>query len=108
MTELVITVGIGKGTWNAAKEVISKEAWGKIFVVTNAFGKEKFEAPSHAVFIVLDEQQSLVDMIATLKEAFKGKTTDLEVGVNITSGTGKEHTAVLQAIIELGLGFRFV
>ena len=37
-----------------------------------------------------------------------GKIKDLEVAVNIVSGTGKEHMALLAAILKLGVGVRLV
>jgi len=35
-------------------------------------------------------------------------TNDFEIALNFASGTGKEHMALMEAILELGLNFRLV
>jgi len=34
MTDLIINISTGKGTWQHASEVIKKENWSKIFIIT--------------------------------------------------------------------------
>jgi hypothetical protein len=49
------------------------------------------------------------DIFVALKKAFgNDKMVDLDIAVNITSGQGKEHTALLSALIKLGYGIRLV
>ena len=43
------------------------------------------------------------DIIEQLKDKVEG-----EVALNIVSGTGKEHMALLSALLKLGLGIRFI
>lgn len=38
----------------------------------------------------------------------KDKITDLDIAVNIVSGSGKTHSAMISSIIRLGYGIRFV
>lgn len=44
----------------------------------------------------------------TITKKLKDQITDFEVALNLCSGSGKEHTAVLEAILELGLNFRLI
>jgi len=38
----------------------------------------------------------------------KGKIRGIEAAVNLISGTGKEHMAIMSALLKLGLAIRFV
>ncbi|MBS3159928.1 hypothetical protein J4436_04010 [Candidatus Woesearchaeota archaeon] len=44
------------------------------------------------------------EIIKNLKEKIK----DTEVALNLYSGTGKEHMAILSAILKLGLSLRMI
>ena len=41
-------------------------------------------------------------------QKLKEKVTGSEVGLNFVSGTGKEHMALVSAVLKLGVGVRFV
>ena len=111
MTELIACLGAGKGTWNEVAKLIASESWAHIFLVTNDFGKENFvqKFPTvKAEFVVIndfDQPQQLTEMI---KKALAGKIADTEVAVNMASGAGNVHMALITALLHLGLGIRFV
>ena len=42
------------------------------------------------------------------KITLKGKIKDPEVDVNFISGTGREHMALMSALLKLGVGIRLV
>ncbi|MBI2663892.1 hypothetical protein HYX10_00940 [Candidatus Woesearchaeota archaeon] len=106
MTSLVACLGSGKGTWTEVKKLIAAESWDKVFLVTNAFGKERFEA--EADFIVVDDLQPPQAITPVIISQLKGKIADTEVAVNLSSGSGNLHMAVLSALIKLGFGIRLV
>ena len=106
MTSLVACLGSGKGTWTEVKMLISSESWEKVFLVTNSFGKEKFQAD--AEFIVVDDLQPAQAITAVIISQLKGKIRDTEVAVNISSGSGNLHMAVIAALLKLGFGIRLV
>ena len=109
MTTLIACLGAGKGTWSYVIELIAKEEWEKIFLITNSFGKEKFMIKKDNIeFIVVDESQTLVSMVNDISAKLKGKISGFEVAVNIISGTGKEHMAVISAVLKLGVAMRLV
>ena len=107
MTDLIAALSTGKGTWTQVVSLIRSEDWETVYLITNAFGKEKFTCDSPVKMIILDENLSIDKMkdqiIGELKDKLK-----MEVAVNIVSGTGKEHMALLSALISLGVGIRFV
>ncbi len=108
MTELIAILSTGKGTWGHVSRLIQDGNWEKVFLITNEFGKENFSASKNTEFIIVDSKKGIIelrdDIIIQLKEKVKGP----EVAINIASGTGKEHTALISAILNIGLGLRFI
>ena len=48
------------------------------------------------------------DIVKDIHKQLQGKIDDLEVAVNLVSGEGKEHMALLSALMKLGLGIRLI
>jgi len=108
MTDLIACLSTGKGTWTHVKGVISGCEWENIFLITNEFGKEKFSSEKKVEFIVVDSSKPLLELVEDIKKQLKDKISGTEVALNLVSGTGKEHMAILSAILKLGLGLRFI
>lgn len=111
MTELIACLGAGKGTWNEVAQLISSESWAHIFLITNSFGKENFAQKFPAVkaeFVVVDDFAPPLQLVESIKKALEGKISDTEVAVNMASGSGNVHMALVTALLHLGLGIRFV
>jgi hypothetical protein len=108
MTDLVLCLGAGKGTWAEAYKLIQSESWNKVFLVTNSFGKEKFQAPNNAEFVLIDDRLSAKEILAQVKGGLDGKISGIEVAVNFISGGGKEHMALISAVLQLGFAMRLV
>jgi len=108
MACLVASLSTGKGTWGHVSRLIQDGEWEKIFLITNAFGKENFSNTKNAEMIEIDDNKSIEEIRDKIKESLNGKLTGTEVAVNIVSGSGKEHTATLSAILQLGYGIRFM
>src|SRR3989338_9968272 len=107
MASLVACLGQGKGTWSEVRKLIDAESWEKIFLVTNAFGKERF-TDAKAEFVVVDDLQPPSAMTPVIISQLKGKILDTEVALNFSSGNGNVHMALLAALLKLGLGIRLV
>ncbi len=108
MTELIAFLSTGKGTWGHIASLISKDEFERVLLLTNDFGKENFTANEKTELLVVnanDDYEKLRDQIqSVLKDKVKGS----EVAVNFISGSGKEHMALISALIKLGVGFRLV
>ena len=50
----------------------------------------------------------MAELINDISKQLKNKIKDMEIALNLVSGSGKEHMAVLSAIMKLGLGFRLI
>ncbi len=64
--------------------------------------------PSSAELVVVDFFQEMPSLVEDIKNHLQGKISDFEIALNLASGSGKEHMAVLEAVMELGLNFRLV
>ena len=106
MTVLVACLGSGKGTWTEVRKLISSESWDKVFLVTNNFGKENFQAD--AEFIIIDGFQPSNVLTPVLVSQLKGKISGAEAAVNFSSGSGNVHMALVATLLKLGLGIRLV
>jgi hypothetical protein len=108
MTSLIACLTTGKGTWGHVNALIKGESWDKVFLVTNEFGMEKFTKDDNTEFILIDNKKPVSEIIDLIKKQLEGKINDTEVALNLVSGTGKEHMAILSAVLKLGLGVRLV
>ncbi len=108
MTCLVACLSTGKGTWGHVGRLVSDGTWEKIFLITNVFGKENFTTEKQTEMVVVNDRQGLDEIRDEIKKELNGKLTGTEVALNIVSGTGKEHTALISAVLQLGFGIRFV
>ncbi len=113
MTNLILVLGSGKGTWSSAAEIIKAREWEKIVIITNEFGKENFPKRFRDIknykFIIVNDYNPVEEITKKLYNAFKQLfPEELEVAINIESGSGKLHMALLAALISAGISYRFV
>lgn len=108
MTDLIACLSSGEKSWAHVARLIKEQDWKRIFVITNDFGKKNFKADKKVEFIVVDFQKPVSMLISDIQNALKGKITDFEVALNLVSGTGKEHMAILSALLKLGVGVRLM
>ncbi len=80
--------------------------WEKIILIGGDFAKDfKHEKPFE--FIKVDLNQRIKELQEELLQKLKGKINGLEVALSIASGDGKEHMALVSALINLPVGVRF-
>lgn len=109
MTTLVACLSSGKGTWVPVLELAKCPSFEQVYLICNPWAQQNFKnQQTNTQLILIDDQQPLLQMIASLQTALKGKILDTEVALNLFSGTGKEHMAILSALLKLGLGIRLV
>ncbi len=108
MTDLIACLSTGKGTWGNVSRVITEGEWENIFLITNEFGKENFSNDKKCELIIIDARKPMEELIGDIKKNLEGKVKGTEIALNLISGSGKEHMALLSAIIKLGLSFRIM
>ncbi len=106
MTTLICLLSTGKGTWAETIKLMNCHDWEKIYIVTNEFGRTTFQKKDNMELIVIDNSRPVEELIAKIKDSVN--VADTEIALNMSSGTGKEHMAVLSAVLKSGLGIRLV
>ncbi len=107
MAELIICLSRDKGTWNYVTKLIRDHKWDKVIILTDKAGRT-FTPPKAVEFVVIDPNEALTQLSENVKEGLKEKISGIEVAVNFVSGSGKEHMALMSALLKLGLGIRFI
>ncbi len=108
MTSLVTCLGAGKGTWVPVLQLIDGNSWDAVFLIMPAFFADKYQ-PQHTNItkIIIDDTQSVETIQQQLIKEFDGKLFG-ETAVDLTSGGGLEHMAILSALLKTGCGIRLV
>jgi hypothetical protein len=104
--ELVCLLSSGQGTWAQVSGLMKHGEWDKIFLIGSDFAKgftheKKFE------FIKVDLTKKIKELREEFSRKLKGKIKGTEVALSIASGEGKEHMALISALINLPVGIRF-
>lgn len=104
--ELVALLSSGKGSWGQVSGLMKHGEWDNIIVLGDEFGtgfthEKKFE------FIKIDLQAKIKELKEEFQKKLKGKINGTEVALSIASGDGKEHMALISALINLPVGIRF-
>lgn len=107
MTILIACLSTGKGTWGHVSKLIEDENFEKVILITNDFGKENFQKKENTELIAFNFNQGLIELRDEIYNSLRDRVKE-EVAVNIVSGAGKEHMALLSAILKLGVGMRFL
>ena len=105
--ELVALLSSGKGTWAQVSGLIKYGEWDKIIVIGGDFAKE-FKADKKFEFIKINQNSKLLELKKELVEKLKGRINGTEAALSIASGDGKEHMALISALLSLPVGVRFV
>lgn len=104
---LIALLSSGKGTWGHVSRLLT--SYDTVHLLTNDFGSETFKPQEgvtlHNVLGGVDAVIIKKRIIDTLKPIL---SSELEVDVNIASGSGIEHMALIAALFELGVGFKLV
>ena len=108
MTDLVACLSTGKGTCVHVSKLIKDQNWDKVFLITNQFGKEKFTADEKTELIIVDSNKPITELVEDIRKSLDGKLSMGDTAVNLISGTGKEHMALLSALLKLGAGVRLM
>lgn len=105
--ELVALLSTGKGTWGQVAGLITKGEWDNIFLIGSEFA-EKFSSEKKNEFIKVDTDKGIVEIKKEIMEKLQGKINGTEVALSIASGEGREHMALISALLSLPVGVRFV
>lgn len=107
--ELVALLSSGKGSWAQVAGLIKHGDWEKIILLGDDFSSQ-FKAQEKkeiTEFIKINLDKKLKELKEEFQQKLKGKINGTEVALSIASGDGKEHMALISALINLPVGIRF-
>ena len=108
MTDLIACLSSGEKSNSHVQKLIEGQDWKNVFLVASSDARSNFICKKDVNFIVVDFQKPVADLIEDIRKNLQGKTSDLDVALNLVSGNGKEHMAILSALLKLGLGIRLM
>ena len=104
--ELVALLSSGENTWGQVSGLIKYGEWDRILILGNDSAR-KFTSEKVFEFIRIDLTKKISDLKDDFMQKLKGKIDGTEVALSIASGDGKEHMALISALINLPVGIRF-
>jgi hypothetical protein len=103
--ELIAFLGKGEGTWGQVAGVINKGDWENIIILGDDFAKQ-FTNKKDFEFIEV-KNSSITELKEEILNKLKGKIKGTEVALSIASGDGKQHMALISALLSVPAGIRF-
>lgn len=109
MAKLIALLSSGKGSWAQVNSLLSAESWDHAYLICNDYGYEKFEVkdPQKITKLKFDEKK-LFDSMNKISGFLKKNVNDIDVALNLSSGSGMEHMLLMSAVLKAGLGIQFV
>jgi hypothetical protein len=104
--ELIALLSSGKGTWAQVSGLMKYGEWDKIILLGDEFARQ-FTSDKKFEFIRIDLNKKLKELKEEFQSKLKGKIDGTEAALSIASGDGKEHMALISALINLPVGIRF-
>ena len=107
--ELIALLSTGKGSWAQVSGLIKQGDWEKIILLGDEFSSQfkVLDKVDITEFIKVSLNKRLKDLKEEFLQKLKGKINGTEVALSIASGDGKEHMALISALINLPVGIRF-
>ena len=106
--ELVAFLGSDKENWGQISALIKRGQWEKVILVQNREA-ESFPHAGNSEIVKIDSEQPILQMKEELLEKLKKKLAGgFEVSLSLASGNGKEHMALIGALLGIPVGIRIV
>lgn len=105
--ELVCFQGLDKESWPQLNALIKRGEWDKVFIIKNK-DAESFISGEGIELIEISSNLSISELKSEIIKKLKSSTSEFEVALSIASGSGKEHMALISALLSIPVGIRLV
>ena len=105
--ELVAFIGGDKENWGQIAGLIKRGEWENVLIVKSK-QVDDFPKPNNGEIITLNTDVPLLDLKKEMMETLKPKLKDFEVALSLASGSGKDHMALISALLTIPVGIRLV
>ncbi len=109
MAEFVGILSSGQGTWGQVAGLARQGQWEKIYLLGPNYAKDFNLQGVPFDFIEYNPELSITQLKDFFVEKLKDKFSSFnsEVTLSIASGSGKEHMALISALLSIPVGVRF-
>ncbi len=105
---LVVLIGEDKESYGQVTALLNRTDAEKIVLLKNKKA-DSFPQNEKCKIIEIDSSKDLLSLKDDMKEKLKEEISkEFEVSLSIASGTGKEHMALISALLSIPVGVRFV
>lgn len=109
MSIFIANIGNKKDSWSQVSRIINNQDWSKIIIITNELSKDNFKAIKEVEYIIINSlKESITKIIFKLKKRFNQININEEIYLNLISGNGKEHMAILLALKESKKDYKLI
>ena len=104
--ELICFQGLDKNNWAQINALIKRGNWDKIIILKNE-ETEDFQTPENCAIIPINTNFPLIELKTEIINKLKPLLSkEFEVALSIASGSGKEHMALISALLSIPVGIR--
>jgi ERCC4-related helicase len=105
--ELVVLAGHDQESWGQITGLINHGEWEKIILIKTK-DAVSYVAPKAVEELEIDFTKPLVEVKDKLQQTLKSRLSGFEASLSIASGNGKEHMALISALLSIPIGVRLV
>ena len=106
--ELVAFLGKDKETWGQISSLVKRGEWDKSVIIKNK-GTEETADFGNAEIVNINSDKPLTELKEEIMQKIRDKIDgSFEVALSIASGSGKEHMALISALLSIPVGVRLV
>jgi len=105
--ELIAFLGNDKENWGQITALINRYDWEKVVLIKNK-KSEDIDFSKKCDIIEVNSEKPLIELKNEIMSKLEGKLGGLEVALSIASGNGKEHMALISALLSIPVGIRLV
>lgn len=106
--ELVAFIGKDKENWGQISALVNRMDSKKILLIKDK-SAEGFPSNDKCKVFSVDTSKSLFEMKTEIQDNLRKElTNEFEVALSIASGTGKDHMALVSALLSIPVGIKLV
>ena len=97
----------GKGTWGQVAHIIDNVEYDKVYLISNEWAQDKFTCTKKINWIIIDPRKGFSEILEDIEAQWPKEIVD-ELDINIHSGSGKEHSAILAILKKKKINFKII
>ena len=106
--ELVCCQGIDKENWKQINALVNRGEWDKVVILKNK-NAENQDFGNKCEILEINSDLTLTELRTEIMNKLKIKLgKEFEVALSIVSGNGKEHMALISALLGIPVGIKLV